>query len=496
MQSPSSSPTPPSESLSLLASHQQLLEAAQAENALLRHVLDLMTEAFWAVDRDWSIIAVNAAAERAWGRSRDELLGHHIWELFPEVVGTPNHTAILHAMRSGVAQDFYDRSPAVQGWVSGRAEPTPSGLIVHFRDVTQIRADDLARQQSEERYRAIVDSIDEGFCLVEVIFDSQGHAVDYRFLETNPAFEEHTGLRNAHGRTARELVPDLDIKWFEIYGRVARSGEPQRFVQDAPAMEDRWFDVYAFRLGGPDSAVVGILFTNITERKQLERLQQDFVAMASHDLAGPVTVLRARAQLLQRRQAYDEASVTAIIEQTQRMERLIDDLRELVRLETGNLELRRAPVKLETLAQAAIERMHLQAPEHTLRLITPEFSLDVCVDADRIAQVLDNLLTNAVKYSPAGGVITVSITQAESAIHTSIRDQGPGIDPGDIPHLFERFYRAGARAGKAGLGLGLYISRTLVHAHGGQIWVESTPGEGSTFTFTIPGAHSASPEVA
>jgi PAS domain S-box-containing protein len=348
-----------------------------------------------------------------------------------------------------------------------------------------VREVDRARQQSEERYRAILESIDEGFCLIEVLFDANNCPVDYRFLETNPAFEEHSGLRDVAGRTARELVPTLDDKWFETYGRIVRTGEPLRFVQEVPAMESRWFDVYAFRLGGPDSAVVGILFSNISERKHMERLQQDFVAMASHDLAGPVTVLRARAQLLQRRQVYDEASVTAIIEQTQRMERLIDDLRELVRLDTGHLELRPAPVQLAHLAQAAIERMRLQAPDHDLRLVTPDLPRDIRVDADRIAQVLDNLLGNSVKYSP-GGVVTVTVEHPADLVKVSITDQGPGIDPEAIPRLFERFYRANARDVTVGLGLGQYIARTLVIAHGGQIWVESTPGQGSTFIFTLP----------
>ena len=433
MEFSSSASTPPADLLPLLAGQQQQLAELQAENATLRQALDLMTEALWAVDHDWTITAVNAAAERSWGRSRDELLGQHIWELFPEVVGTPNHTAIVHAMRSGVSQDFYDQSPAVQRWVAGRAEPTPTGLVVHFQDATQLREGYLALQQSEERYRAILESIDEGFCLIEVIFDADDHPVDYRFLETNPAFEEHTGLRNAIGRSARELVPDLDQQWFEIYGRVAATGEPVRFVQEAQALEHRWFDVYAFRLGGAESNVVGILFTNITERKHTERLQQDFVAMASHDLSGPVTVLRARAQLMQRRQAYDDASIAIIIEQTQRMERLIDDLRELVRLETGNLELHRESVSLHTLAQAAIDRMRLQAPDHDLHLVSHDPPEETWVDADRMAQVLDNLLGNAVKYSPPGGTITLTVTQAAEFAQLSVADQGRGIDPACHP---------------------------------------------------------------
>jgi PAS domain S-box-containing protein len=488
MESSSSASTSPADSLPHLAGQQQRLEALQGENATLWQVLDLMSEAFWAVDRDWTITAVNAAAERSWGRTRDELLGRHIWELFPEVVGTPNYTAIQQAMRSGVSQTFYDRSPAVRRWVAGRADPTPTGLVVHFQDATQLRERELARQQSEERYRAILESIDEGFCLIEVIFDADGRAVDYRFLETNPAFEEHTSLHNAVGRTIRELVPDLNDEWFATYGHVARTGEPIRFAQDAPAMENRWFDVYAFRLGNPDRNMVGILFTNITERKHMERLQQDFVAMASHDLSGPVTVLRARAQLMQRKKAYDDDSMTAIIEQTQRMERLIVDLRELVRLETGSLELRRTPVALEALAQAAVERMQLQAPNHDLQLVAPDSPQEVLADADRIAQVLDNLLGNAVKYSPEGGVITVTVRHAADLVQISVADQGPGIDASAIPHLFDRFYRAGLRDVAAGLGLGLYIARTLVVAHGGEIWVDSTPGVGSTFHVTLPQA--------
>jgi PAS domain S-box-containing protein len=478
--------TPPDETLSLLAALRQEIEELRAENATLRQSLDLMSEALWVVDHDWTITVVNTAAERAWGRSREELLGRHIWELFPEVVGTPNHDAIAHAMRTRTPQTFYDQSPAVHRWVAGRADPTPSGLVVHFQDATQLREGYLALQQSEERYRAILESIDEGFCLVEVIYDCDDRPVDYRFLETNPAFEEHTGLHNAVGRTAREMVPNLGQQWFDIYGRVAQTGSPVRFVQEATAMENRWFDVYAFRLGGHESNVVGILFTNITQRKLTELLQQDFVAMASHDLSGPVTVLRARAQLMQRRQAYDEESISVIIEQTQRMERLIDDLRELVRLETGKLELVRRPVSLHSLAQAAIDRIRMQAPDRDLQLAALNPPESTWVDADRMAQVLDNLLGNAVRYSPPGGAITLTVMQVADVAQLSVADQGRGIDPDAIPYVFDRFYRAGSRSADGGLGLGLYITRMLVAAHGGQIWVESTPGVGSTFFVSIP----------
>ncbi|QKT02613.1 PAS domain S-box protein [Ectothiorhodospiraceae bacterium 2226] len=130
------------------------------------------------------------------------------------------------------------------------------------------RAEDAMRA-SEARYRSLFHSIDEGFCVMEVLFDAEDHPVDYRWLEVNPSFERQTGLRDAVGKTARELVPDLDASWFEIYGKVARSGESVRFENHAPAM-GRWFDVYAFRIGNPEERRVALLFKDITADKEAE----------------------------------------------------------------------------------------------------------------------------------------------------------------------------------------------------------------------------------
>jgi PAS domain S-box-containing protein len=122
---------------------------------------------------------------------------------------------------------------------------------------------------SEERFRTLFESMDEAFCVVEMLYDANNRPADYRFLEANPTFGRHTGFTDAVGRTIRELVPDHDAHWFEIYGQVAATGEPRRFVNEAKAM-GRWYDVYAYRVGGPDSCKVGILFTDITARKRAE----------------------------------------------------------------------------------------------------------------------------------------------------------------------------------------------------------------------------------
>lgn len=338
----------------------------------------------------------------------------------------------------------------------------------------------------EGRYRALFENMDQCCCMIEVLFDAAGDPVDYRFLEVNPAFEQQTGLHDAVGKRMRELAPAHEEHWFAIYGQVARTGQPVRFVNEAKALDDRWFDVNAFRLGGEGSRTVAVLFTDVSARVRAERTQQDFVAMASHDLATPVTVLRARAQLMQRRQAYDEAAIAAIIEQTTRMERLIADLRDLVRLEAGQIELRRVAVDLRDVARESAERVRVQATAHAVRIETPRDPLRGEWDPDRLGQVLDNLLGNAVKYSQTGGDIVVRVMACGGEARIAVADRGEGIPAEALPRLFERYYRADRGEEGSGLGIGLYISRMLVEAHGGRIWAESAPGQGSTFTVALP----------
>ncbi|MCA1614749.1 MAG: PAS domain S-box protein [Acidobacteria bacterium] len=147
-----------------------------------------------------------------------------------------------------------------------------SGVFVHGVDVTEHkRAEDRARA-SEERYRMLFTSIDEGFCVAEVLFDASGRGVDHRFIEVNPSFEKLTGVpveAALSGRTVRELVPNIEAHWSEIYGRVLTTGEPERFVSGSEAL-GRWFDVYAFRAGRPEERKVAILFDDITERRRAE----------------------------------------------------------------------------------------------------------------------------------------------------------------------------------------------------------------------------------
>ena len=249
-----------------------VLVPGEGEEPVLR-LLESITDGFFALDAAWRFTFVNDAGKRILAPhlvDPAELLGHDYWEAFPSARGTLVDLEFHRAVREGVAVEFEEFYPPWSRWFSVRAYPIrDGGLSVYFRDVTEERHAAEALRASEERYRSLFNSIDEGFCVLEMLWDEHGRASDYRFVEVNPAFERQTDLREPVGRTARELIPNLESQWFEIYGRVARTGEASRFLQRSEAM-GRWFDVYAFPTGTGVPRNVALLFRDITERRRAE----------------------------------------------------------------------------------------------------------------------------------------------------------------------------------------------------------------------------------
>jgi protein-histidine pros-kinase len=235
-------------------------------------------------------------------------------------------------------------------------------------------------------------------------------------------------------------------------------------------------------------SVVIAAVRDVSERKAVERMEREFVAMVSHELKNPLTSMRIFAEVMQATGAYNARAVEVILSQVDRLDRLIGDLLDASRFQTGRLRLKRSRVDLVPLARGLVEQAQATTAAHALRLEAPSRPLAGWWDRERVEQVLQNLLSNAIKYSPAGGEIRVRAERLAGAARVSVTDRGMGIEPEARERLFGRFYRtAGAVAsGTQGLGLGLYISRSLVEAHGGELWVESEPGQGSTFRFTLP----------
>jgi PAS domain S-box-containing protein len=250
-------------------------------------VLARLQEFVYLFDPDGRLRYVNQPLLDLWGITAEEAIGKDFHDL-----GYPPELVELH--RGQIQRVIETRQP-VEGsnaytsrqGVTGYYEYTfvplfgPDGAVEavggRTRDITLERNAREALESSEEKYRSLFDSIDQGSCIIQLIFDPQGRPVDYLFLETNPVFEKQTGLRHAVGRTARELVPGLEPFWFETYGSVALTGKPVRFVRHAEAME-RWFDVYAFRIGKPEDRRVALLFSDITDRKRAESEKESLLA--------------------------------------------------------------------------------------------------------------------------------------------------------------------------------------------------------------------------
>jgi signal transduction histidine kinase len=224
--------------------------------------------------------------------------------------------------------------------------------------------------------------------------------------------------------------------------------------------------------------------------EQVERLRRDLVANVSHELKTPISALRAHLEnLLDGVEEPDRDTIQIMLQQSERLSRLVEQLLDLSRLESGDTPLERQAVPLWPLAaQVASEVVVARGNRVHVDVAIPEEMPPLWADRERIHQVLFNLLDNAVRFTPRDGRVTVSASRKDDRCEVAVADTGPGIPPEHLPLLFERFYRVDpARSrGDGGTGIGLAIARSVVEAHGGRIWAESEVGRGSVFRFEVP----------
>jgi PAS domain S-box-containing protein len=338
-----------------------------------------------------------------------------------------------------------------------------------------------ALREAERRYHGLFEAAADALLIADA---------DGRYVEANAAAEqllgrprsELLGMRVADVVAAGPEWTDAEYSRFRLDGHWR--GELDLRRKDGTLVP---VEVRATVIETAAGQLNLSALRDISQRRAAEESQREFVALIGHELRNPLASLRGYAQLLARRKSYSEAAVEVIVEQVDRLNRLIGDLVDASRLERGRLELDRRPVDLIAVARRAVEGARGYAEGQTIRLEAPAALPLGDWDHHRIGQVLQNLLSNALKYAPAGEVV-VRVEDRGDAAQVAVVDHGPGISSQALPKLFQRFYRAEdtAASDTAGLGLGLYISRGLVESHGGQIRVEPTPGGGATFVFELP----------
>lgn len=454
----------------------------------------------------------NAACMRMFGERR--LWGNTVREAFPELSCEALHE-ILDRVRAtgerfvadGLALEFSPSpgEPPCEVIVDLVCEPLAdgagriTGIFIGGHQVTPAVRAEAALKCSETRDRELFDAIDEGLCILQVIVDAQGRAVDCRCLEANGGFERQTGLRNAAGRTVREMVPRVDPRWFETCGRVAASGEPTRFVEFVAPL-GRWFDVFAFRIGEPQAHRVAVLVNDVTERtrieeelRQVDRHKEEFLAMLGHELRNPLAPIRNACALLERETMTERGRQALGIgrRQLQQMTRLIDDLLEVSRVRRGLIRLRTESVMLQHVMYAAAEGVDglLAARGQHVAFEMPQRAVRLTADPVRIAQIVENMLTNASKYSEPGSEIVVRVLQGASDATIEVQDRGIGIAPENLVRVFSLFTQVEPTIDRprGGLGIGLALVKRLAELHGGSVAARSEGlGRGSTFAVRLP----------
>jgi two-component system, sensor histidine kinase and response regulator len=384
-----------------------------------------------------------------------------------------------------------------------------AGYIGSCVDITERKeADDQVLQASEERYQRLFNSMNSGFAVHEVICDSLGNPIDYRFLNVNPAFEVFTGLKAdlVQGRTVREVLPGIDDAWIVLMGRVGLGHGPVHAERQDPIL-DRWYDVVAY---SPEAGHFATLFTDITDRKRAEQVLREakaaaeaaseakalFLANMSHEIRTPMNgVIGMTGLLLDTELDEHQHQCADIIRSSgHALLDVIDEILDFSKIEAGRLTLERTEFDLRKLLEAASETLALRAHEKGLWLslvISPAVPHLTTGDPSRLRQVVTNLLGNAIKFTMHGEVVLrVGIAGYEDGLvhlRFQVQDTGVGIPPEARQRIFTPFEQVDSSTTRCfgGTGLGLSISRRLVELMGGLLVLDEPSGPGSSFSWTI-----------
>lgn len=396
---------------------------------------------------------------------------------------------------------FWARLDAVRDTRTNGARETPA-FRVTISDITTRKQAEEANARQTAELAATMASLADGLVVFNPagdiirMNDAAAHLLGYSPDEPTMPFTARMYALHVQALDGSLYPPDETPTGRALRGDTTKGAVMVLHHPDHTV----WVLASAAPIRMPDGRFLGAVttFSDITPLHDLQE-QQILLHLVSHDLRSPLSVIYGHAQLIQDR--ITELGVDGVITDSlyamrrgvKRMTAMIDDLTELARIEGGQLQLKRVPVEMAAYLQDFLQRSAtvLDLPRIHLDL-APEVP-PVPADYDRLDRIFSNLLSNALKYSDPGTPVQVRVCQQDGEVVVSITDHGHGIPPDDVSHLFQRFYRVIGEQRAEGIGLGLYITKVLVEAHDGHIWVESEVGIGSTFYFTLPLAAKATP---
>jgi PAS domain S-box-containing protein len=452
-------------------------------------ILRATPDAIVIIDQQGQIVLVNDQATQLFGHADGELLGQPIEVLIPSRYH-PAHVGHRAAYQAepknrpmGGDLELYAR---LKNGVEFPVEISLSAVTTQAGDLVLSAIRDVTVKKQVQADRVRLANIVESSSDAIVSSDRERQITSW-----NASAERLLGWTAADllGQPLSAIYPpgtfDPTLRERVVAGETFQDYEAVRLRKDGSEIP---VAVTISALRDACGQVIGFsdIIRDISERKALERQQREFIAMVNHDLMNPITAIGLHAELLQLTESYVPRSVENIMAAARRLERLVGDLLDVSRLETGHLQLRRTQVDLAKLVKECADQVAITAGDHEIGTDIEASPLGWW-DRTRLEQVCQNLITNAVKYSPSGQAVRVGVGVDREMAQLVVRDQGVGIPEADLPFVFDRFYRVKAHEQQAtGLGLGLYITRSLVELHGGDIAVQSRVGAGTTFTVSLP----------
>jgi PAS domain S-box-containing protein len=480
-------------------------EALKRSEEKYRELINTSIDGIVSIDQNMRIIIWNQGAERILGYTEKEVLGKSVLLLAPRKNRAVTQNALTRLFKSNGNGNSNQIIETMLLRKSGTAVPVELSLSKRraednylvtsiIRDITERKEAEKNIQKAAEEWRITFDSISDWVSI---------HDKNYNFLRINKS------MAKAFNKDIKEIIGT------KCYERLHGTNQPLADCPHIKAITSKKPAKAEFRLNNPDifaeisvspifnenGEVTGTVHItkDITERKeteeklrQIDQMKSEFLSNVSHELRTPLQSIGGFAKLIIEGKVPDSATQREFLQiidrESQHLELLINDLLDMSRLESGRFQInkRLAPVR-ETFIDS-IKIFHNLAREKniTLREDTPSTLPEVEVDAERLRQVIMNLMGNAIKFSDPGGSITTKLTTHNGELLFQVKDKGIGMDKKAMSHLFERFYRAENERTRGGTGLGLFISKQIIEAHDGRIWAESKLGEGSTFSFTLP----------
>jgi PAS domain S-box-containing protein len=500
-----------------IAERKKAEEALQNSEKQKNDILESITDGFVAFDKEWRYTYINSNAAKILLTPKEELIGKVAIEVFP------NASKFLAEFQKAVSsgrpvhfEEFYPEPLNI--WYECHCYPSEMGLTVFFSDITQRKKAEEEIKASAEKYRILSSSMDEGYFVIDVIFNEQNQPTDLFYVETNPVSVRIVGS-DYTGKRLTEISPNYEKYWFEIFGDVALTGKSVRLERYAEP-DNKWYSFYVFKIGGKDSRRVGNTFLDVTERKKaevalraseqkleeysknLEKLVEErtkqlkdserlaaigvTAGMVGHDIRNPLQAITGDVYLLRDYLSGMPDTISVKHDVAQSLEeieknvgyinKIVADLQDYSRAVTPELR----NLNLYELVTGAFR--NIEIPENVNPTIEIDSKINLKTDATLLTRILTNLVINAIQAMPKGGKLSIVAMQTQDSLVLSVQDTGVGIPEYIKPKLFTPMTTTKAK----GQGLGLAVVKRLVEALKGTICFESKEGNGTKFTITLP----------